>query len=100
MLGIIDLTGPSSKAQPHSLMVVQYISNLIGTQLMKSATERMKYLQSIYDEEQRKINFVHVVGRDEMLNVACGDENSFFELQIDKWNDFWRHEEMLSLKAS
>lgn len=100
ILGIIDLTGPSDKAQPHSLMVVQYISNLIGTQLMKSATERMKYLQSIYEEEQRKRNSVHVVVLDEMLNVAFGDKNSFFDLQIDNWNDFWRHEQMLSLKAS
>lgn len=99
-LGIIDLTGPSEKAQPHSLMVVQYISKVIGTQLMKSVTERMGYLQSIYEKEKCKRNSGYVVIIDEMLNVAFGDENCFSDLKINNWNDFWRHEQMHSLKTS
>ncbi len=99
-LGVIDLTGPSELAQPHSLMVVQYISSLIEVQLYKSSSERVQYLQGRYDDVKRKYESIQTVVLDEMLNVVCGDSGCMSHLQIDQWEDFWSHGQMEQLKRS
>lgn len=99
-LGVIDLTGPSEIAQPHSLMVVQYISSLIEIQLSKTSLERVHYLQKRYDEVKQQYQTMQVVILDEMLNVVCGDADCMSYLQINQWSDFWTHEQMIQLKRS
>lgn len=100
VLGIIDLTGPSTNAQPHSLSLVQYVSNIIEQQLYTNAKEIFKLLQNKYDDIKNKKCAGHVVILDEMLNVVHGDSSCLELLQIDRWSDLWDHDELQKLKLS
>ncbi|MEI3613939.1 sigma-54-dependent Fis family transcriptional regulator [Pseudogracilibacillus sp. SO30301A] len=100
ILGIIDLTGPSATAQPHSLSVVQNISNIIEQSLFMNSYQIFEYLQNKYDELKNKNNAVHIVILDEMLNVVHADSECLNLLQIHHWKSFWDNEELKQLKPS
>ena len=100
ILGIIDLTGPSTNAQPHSLSLVQNVSQIIEQNLFIQAKEIFRYLQTIYDELKNKQSSAHLIILDEMLNVVHGDANCLELLNIHHFNELWDNEQLRKLKPS
>src|SRR5699024_7026142 len=60
-LGVIDLTGPSFVAQPHSLTVVQNIADIIEQTLFRNSFRILRYLEHKYDEIKRKNSVSRVI---------------------------------------
>ncbi|MDA3129494.1 sigma-54-dependent Fis family transcriptional regulator [Aliibacillus thermotolerans] len=100
LLGVIDLTGPSTSAQSHSLSVVQNVSNLIVQHLFIHSHDIFKHLQDTYDEVKRKKTSAHVMVLDEMLNVVHADESCLDVFSINHWDDLWDNKQLHSLKNS
>ena len=99
VLGVIDLTGPSTDAQPHSLSLVQHVSNIIEQQLYLNDKEIYQLLQNKFYEYNNKSN-AHTLLLDDMLNVVYADPSCLELLQINHWNELWNHEELNKLKLS
>ena len=100
ILGIIDLTGPSTNAQPHSLSIVQNISTIIERQLLVNTYQIFEHLQNKYDEIKNKKTSAHVVILDEMLNVVHADAACLDLFNIKHWKDLWKNEQLNQLKIS
>lgn len=100
ILGIIDLTGPSTNAQPHSLGIVQNVSNIIEQNLFKNSYQIFNHLQTKYDEIKNKKTSAHVIILDEMLNVVHADVACQELLHIKDWKNLWDNEQLKQLKKS
>jgi len=100
ILGVIDLTGPSFVAQPHSLTVVQSIAGNIEQTLFKNSSKIFHYLESKYDEIKHKNNNFNVIIFDETLNVVHADRECLQLLNINRWAHLWDIEELRYLKTS
>ncbi|MBA4537258.1 sigma-54-dependent Fis family transcriptional regulator [Bacillus aquiflavi] len=99
-LGVIDLTGPSDLAQPHSLSLVQNIAMMIQQQLFSTSNKTRQYLEQCYGVEVKKWKSNRIILLDEMLNVVHAGSECKPLLQIDHWSELLFRPEFHLLKTS
>lgn len=100
VLGIIDLTGPSQLAQPHSLSVVQNISNMIQQNFKTHSHKQRHQLWKHYESFANRWNSDSVIMLDEMLNIVHADQKCRTLLQIDHWRQLAAHSEYHHIRNS
>lgn len=100
ILGVIDLTGPSETAQPHSLTVVQSVSSLIEQRLLQSSYKVLEHLHYKYEQVKNKPSAVHVIVLDERLHVVQADAECLSLLRLNHWGELWNSDELKQLKKS
>lgn len=99
-LGIIDLTAPNELGQPHSLSVVQNISEMIQQNFKAHSFKQRHRLQEHYENFAKKLNSDSVIVLDEMLNIVHADQKCRFLLQIDHWRQIGVHSEFQHIRNS
>ncbi|WP_235872266.1 sigma-54-dependent Fis family transcriptional regulator [Siminovitchia acidinfaciens] len=100
ILGIIDLTGPSQLAQPHSLSIVQNISKMIQQNFKIHSFRHREHLQKHYEGFTKRWHSDSVILLDEMLNIVHADAKCRSLLQIDHWRQLAAHSEFQHIRNS
>lgn len=99
-LGIIDLTGPSDLAQPHSLSLVQSVATTIQQCIRTISSKTRGYLQDYYDMERKRRKSDCLIVLDEHLNIVHAGTKCKSLLQLEYLNEWVIYSELQSIKTS
>ncbi|WP_126424709.1 sigma-54-dependent Fis family transcriptional regulator [Brevibacillus marinus] len=84
LLGVIDLTGPSDLAQPHSLGTAVMTAKTIEQQLREAAWETRHHLLDRFEQAAEKRHHEPIVLLDEALRVVAATPKACSLLQVEQ----------------
>lgn len=100
LLGVIDLTGPSELAQPHSLGVAQNISVIIQRDFSQISRKDRQIILEKYNKVTNKRKEAATIALDEMLNVVTAGTECLSLLNIKEWKQLWNSLELQKLRST
>ncbi|MFD1706592.1 sigma-54-dependent Fis family transcriptional regulator [Siminovitchia sediminis] len=100
LLGVIDLTGPSHLAQPHSLSIVQNIAHMIQYNLKNYSIKHRMLIQEFYERFVSSWKSDSIVLFDDMLNVIHAHPKCLEMLRIHEWRELASHPEFQHIRNS
>ncbi|WP_026074572.1 sigma-54-dependent Fis family transcriptional regulator [Brevibacillus massiliensis] len=100
LLGVIDLTGPSDLAQPHSLGTAVMTAKSIEQRFQETARETLHHLQARFNQVTHNRYHEPIVLLDEALQVVEATPKALSLLQLEKRRMLWSLPEMEPLKIA
>lgn len=99
LLGVIDFTGPSDLAQPHSLGTAVMTAKTIEQRFREASLKTRHHLQAYFVQAVEKWKNDPIMVLDEVLQVVAATSATFSLLQLEDGRDFWALPEMNPLTS-
>jgi len=99
LLGVIDVTGPSNHAQPHTLGTAVMAAKMIEQQLLQTSLQKRNYLQRCFEQAVKKWKNDPIMVLDIVLQVVDATASALSLFQLKDRRDFWALSEMKELKS-
>lgn len=100
ILGVIDLTGPFSYAQPHTLGIVVVTSLAIQQRFSEASMRTRQHLLVHYQRAVRKWKTEAFAVLDAAHQVVDLNEKVLALLKLDEPSQFWSHPDMHHVKSA